>query len=66
MGIVAWIILGFIVGCVVKLVMGGKDVQGIVVTCLLGIAGALFDGALTALFFDLGGTGEFFGEGFPS
>ncbi|MEU7897411.1 GlsB/YeaQ/YmgE family stress response membrane protein [Nonomuraea sp. NPDC049152] len=60
MGIIAWIILGLIVGCVVQLVVGGRDVQGIVVTCLLGAAGALFGGALTALFFDLGDTGEFF------
>ena len=42
-----WMILvGLIVGALAKLVMPGKDPGGIIVTILLGIAGALVAGFL--------------------
>lgn len=41
MDIISWIFTGLIVGAIAKLVMPGKDPGGIVVTILLGIAGAL-------------------------
>jgi len=41
MGIIAWTIVGLIVGALAKLVMPGRDPGGIVVTILIGIAGAL-------------------------
>lgn len=44
MGIIGWIVFGLIVGVVAKLVMPGKDPGGIVVTSLVGIAGALLGG----------------------
>lgn len=44
MGIVAWIVFGFIVGVVAKLLMPGRDPGGFVVTILLGIAGAFVGG----------------------
>ena len=40
MGILTWIILGGIVGAIAKLIMPGKDPGGIIITILLGIAGA--------------------------
>lgn len=43
-GILSWIIFGFIVGAIAKFVMPGKDPGGIVVTTLLGIAGAVGGG----------------------
>lgn len=43
-GVVAWIIFGLIVGALAKLVMPGRDPGGIIVTMLLGIAGALLGG----------------------
>src|SRR5918994_7924877 len=44
MGILGWIIFGLIVGAVAKLVMPGRDPGGIIVTILLGIAGAVLGG----------------------
>lgn len=39
--VIAAIIIGLIVGALAKLIMPGKDPGGIIVTILLGIAGAL-------------------------
>ena len=43
-GIIGWIIFGLIVGVIAKLLMPGRDPGGMIVTCLIGIAGALFGG----------------------
>ena len=48
-GVLGWILFGLIVGVVAKLIMPGKDPGGIVVTILLGIAGALVAGFLGQL-----------------
>jgi len=44
MAILGWILFGLIVGALAKLVMPGKDPGGIIVTMLLGIAGAVIGG----------------------
>jgi len=44
MGILSWIVFGLVVGIIAKLVTPGKDPGGIIVTMLLGIAGALLGG----------------------
>ncbi len=44
MGILGWILFGLVVGALAKLVMPGKDPGGIIVTMLLGIAGAVLGG----------------------
>ncbi|AIR62658.1 GlsB/YeaQ/YmgE family stress response membrane protein [Cedecea neteri] len=44
MGILAWIIFGLIAGVVAKLIMPGKDGGGIILTCILGIVGAVVGG----------------------
>ena len=50
MGIFSWIIMGLIVGVLAKFIMPGKDPGGLIVTILLGIAGAFVGGFLgTAL-----------------
>ena len=46
MSILAWIVIGLIVGALAKLVMPGRDPGGIIVTILLGIAGAFVGGAI--------------------
>ena len=46
MGLIAWIVVGLIVGAIAKLFMPGRDPGGFVVTILLGIAGALVGGAI--------------------
>jgi uncharacterized membrane protein YeaQ/YmgE (transglycosylase-associated protein family) len=43
-GVLGWIVFGLIVGALAKLLMPGRDPGGIVVTSLLGIAGALLGG----------------------
>jgi uncharacterized membrane protein YeaQ/YmgE (transglycosylase-associated protein family) len=40
MGIITTLVIGLIVGALAKLLMPGKDPGGIIVTILLGIAGA--------------------------
>lgn len=44
MGIVSWVIMGLIVGVLAKFVLPGRDPGGLVVTILLGIAGAFVGG----------------------
>jgi uncharacterized membrane protein YeaQ/YmgE (transglycosylase-associated protein family) len=56
MGILGWILFGLVVGALAKLVMPGRDPGGIIVTILLGIAGALLGGFL-------GQALGFYGEG---
>jgi uncharacterized membrane protein YeaQ/YmgE (transglycosylase-associated protein family) len=46
LGVLGWIFFGLIVGAIAKLVMPGKDPGGIIVTILLGIAGAMMGGFL--------------------
>ncbi|MGQ0732099.1 MAG: GlsB/YeaQ/YmgE family stress response membrane protein [Acidobacteriota bacterium] len=43
-GFLGWIIAGLIIGALAKLVMPGKDPGGIIVTILVGIAGAFLGG----------------------
>jgi uncharacterized membrane protein YeaQ/YmgE (transglycosylase-associated protein family) len=44
MAILGWILFGLVIGALAKLVMPGRDPGGIIVTILLGIAGALVGG----------------------
>ena len=46
MHILITLIVGLVVGALAKLVMPGKDPGGIVITALLGVAGAFIAGAL--------------------
>jgi uncharacterized membrane protein YeaQ/YmgE (transglycosylase-associated protein family) len=43
-GVLGWILFGLVVGIIAKIVMPGRDPGGIIVTMLLGIAGALLGG----------------------
>ena len=54
--IIFWIIVGLIAGALAKLVMPGDDPGGIIVTILIGIAGAFIGGFLANLI-GLGGGG---------
>jgi uncharacterized membrane protein YeaQ/YmgE (transglycosylase-associated protein family) len=44
LGILGWILFGLVVGALAKLVMPGRDPGGIIVTMLLGVAGAVLGG----------------------
>ena len=51
MGIIAWIVLGLGAGLLANMLIPGKRSQGLILTCLIGIAGALLGGwAATQLF----------------
>jgi len=44
MGIIGWIILGALAGIIAKAILPGDDPGGIIITPLIGIAGALIAG----------------------
>ena len=44
MSIIAWIVVGLIAGAIAKMLMPGDDPGGIILTILLGIAGAIVGG----------------------
>ena len=44
MGILTWIVLGLVAGVLAKILMPGRDPGGIIVTTVLGVAGALVGG----------------------
>ena len=46
MWILGWILFGLVIGALAKLIMPGRDPGGIIVTMLLGIAGAVLGGFL--------------------
>lgn len=48
MGIISWIVLGLIVGILAKWIMPGKDPGGMIVTILIGIAGAFIGGFISS------------------
>ncbi|ACF92918.1 GlsB/YeaQ/YmgE family stress response membrane protein [Salmonella enterica] len=50
MGIIAWIIFGLIAGVIAKLLMPGRDGGGFILTCILGIVGAVVGGWLATMF----------------
>ena len=60
MGIIAFIILGLIAGVIAKAILPGDDPGGIIVTTLIGIAGALIGGFLAAALFNAHPLDEFF------
>ena len=48
MGILAWIIMGLIVGALAKWIMPGDDPGGILITIVIGIVGAVIGGFLSS------------------
>lgn len=60
MGIIAWIVLGLIAGVIAKSLLGSRAQHGIIVTILIGIAGALFGGWAASKFFHIQASGGFF------
>ena len=50
MSVLGWIVFGFMVGVVGKLVMPGKDPGGFIATVAIGMVGAVIGGALGRLF----------------
>ena len=46
MGILSWIVFGFIAGAIAKLIHRGDDPDGWIVTIIVGIVGAFVGGAI--------------------
>jgi len=49
MGMMSWIVMGLLAGALAKWIMPGKDPGGIIVTMLIGIAGAFVGGYIGTL-----------------
>ena len=60
MGIIAWIILGLVAGVVARTLVPGRDPQGLIITFVLGIAGALLGGFVATEVFHVAGIQGFF------
>jgi uncharacterized membrane protein YeaQ/YmgE (transglycosylase-associated protein family) len=60
MGIIAFIILGLLAGIIAKAILPGDDPGGIIITTLIGIAGAVIGGFLAAALFDAHPLDNFF------
>ncbi len=54
MGLISWIVVGLIAGLLAKWIMPGEGPGGLIITLILGMAGASVGGFLVSI---LGGTG---------
>jgi uncharacterized membrane protein YeaQ/YmgE (transglycosylase-associated protein family) len=63
MGIIAWIVFGFIVGLLARAIVPGRQHMGFIMTTLLGVAGSLI-GGLIASAIGGGSVTEMHGAGF--
>ena len=50
MNVLAWILFGLLAGGLAKFIMPGKDPGGCLITCAIGLIGALIGGFVTRLF----------------
>ncbi len=53
MSIIAWIVLGLGAGLLANMAIPGRRSQGLILTCVVGIAGALAGGWVAATMFHL-------------
>jgi uncharacterized membrane protein YeaQ/YmgE (transglycosylase-associated protein family) len=60
MGIIAFIILGLLAGLIAKAILPGNDPGGLIVTTLIGVAGAIIGGFLAGALFGADPMDEFF------
>jgi uncharacterized membrane protein YeaQ/YmgE (transglycosylase-associated protein family) len=60
MSIIAWIVLGLAAGLIANMLIPGKRQQGLVITCLIGVAGALLGGWVASKIFHIHSLQGFF------
>jgi uncharacterized membrane protein YeaQ/YmgE (transglycosylase-associated protein family) len=60
MGIIGWIVLGLVAGVIAKALLGSRARHGVIVTILIGVAGALAGGWAASELFGISATGGFF------
>jgi uncharacterized membrane protein YeaQ/YmgE (transglycosylase-associated protein family) len=63
MGIISWIVFGFIIGLLARALVPGRQSMGFIMTTLLGVAGSLI-GGLIATALSGGSMQEMHGAGF--
>jgi uncharacterized membrane protein YeaQ/YmgE (transglycosylase-associated protein family) len=60
MGIIAWIVLGLLSGLLANMLIPGRRSQGLILTCVIGIVGALLGGWLATKLFHIHSLQGFF------
>ena len=60
MGIIAWIVLGLGAGLIGNMLIPGRRSQGLVLTCVIGVVGALLGGWLATKLFHIHTLNGFF------
>jgi uncharacterized membrane protein YeaQ/YmgE (transglycosylase-associated protein family) len=60
MGIIAWIVLGLAAGLIANMLIPGRRSQGLILTCLIGVAGALGGGWVATKLFHVHSLQGFF------
>jgi uncharacterized membrane protein YeaQ/YmgE (transglycosylase-associated protein family) len=60
MGIIAWIVLGLAAGLLANMLIPGRRSQGLIVTCVIGIVGALLGGWVATKLFHIHSLQGFF------
>jgi uncharacterized membrane protein YeaQ/YmgE (transglycosylase-associated protein family) len=53
MGIIGWIVLGLCAGLIANMLIPGRRQQGLIITCLIGVAGALLGGWIATKLFHI-------------
>ena len=60
MNIIAWIVLGLVAGLLANVLVPGKRSEGLILTCAIGIAGALLGGWVATKLFHIHSLHGFF------
>ncbi len=60
MGIIAWIVLGLAAGLLANMLVPGRRSQGLILTCVIGVAGALGGGWVATKLFHIHSLQGFF------
>jgi uncharacterized membrane protein YeaQ/YmgE (transglycosylase-associated protein family) len=60
MGIIAWIILGLVAGLLANVLVPGRRSEGLILTCVIGIVGALLGGWVATKLFHVHSLHGFF------
>jgi uncharacterized membrane protein YeaQ/YmgE (transglycosylase-associated protein family) len=60
MGIIAWIILGLVAGLLANALVPGRRSEGLILTCVIGIVGALLGGWVATKLFHIHSLHGFF------
>ena len=60
MSVIAWIVLGLVAGLLANMLIPGKRSQGLIITCLIGVAGALGGGWVATRLFHVSTLHGFF------